>query len=96
MFREILPKFLNILKIFKKNFGRFRGIDICSKILRKFKGTVRKLLKQAIWRTFFLYFGNIFRNNCAKFQVNVRKLTIVGNSQFERENFGRNFPQFLE
>ncbi len=108
MFREILPKMLSIiLKIFKKNFGRFRELlwrirkvigiqkfrgnfyvlqnsketDICSKILRKFKGTVRKLLKQAILRKFFVYFGNIFRNNCVKFQVNARKITIVGNSR---------------
>ncbi len=38
--------------------------DVCSEILRKFKGNAKKLLKRAILRKFFLYFGNIFRNNC--------------------------------
>ncbi len=53
-----------------------------SEILKKFKGNVRKLLKQEILRKFFLYFGNIFRNKCVKFHVNVRKITVVVNSQF--------------
>ncbi len=64
---------------------------VCSKILRKFKGTVKKLLKQAILRKFFLYFENIFRNNCVKFQVNVRKITIVGNSQFSERKLWKKF-----
>ncbi len=92
--KKILEGFENYYGEFRKLIGirKFRGnlyvfqnseeIDACSKILRKFKGTVRKLLEQAILRKFFLYFRNIFRNNSVKFQVNVRKITIVGNSQF--------------
>ncbi len=79
-FRKVIGirKFRGNLYVFRN----FEETDICSKILRKFKGTEKKLLKQAILRKFFLYFENIFRNNCVKFQVNVRKITTVGNSQF--------------
>ncbi len=57
----------------KKEFESFEEICmyskilrklICWEILRKFRGTVRKLLKQKMLRKLFLYFGNIFRNNC--------------------------------
>ncbi len=57
-----------------RNSGK---IDICLEILRKFKGIVKKLLKQVILRKFFIYFGNIFKKNCnQKFQVHVRKIII--------------------
>ncbi len=58
---DIFPNIGNNLK--KKRFENFKEVCMYSKILRKFKGTARKLLKQAILRKFFLYFGNIFRNN---------------------------------
>ncbi len=86
--------FENYYREFRKVIGirKYRGnlyifqnseeIDVYLKIRRKFTETVRKLLKQVILRKFFLCFENIFWNNCVKFQVDVMKITIVGNIQF--------------
>ncbi len=59
---NIFPNIRNNVR--KKGFESFEEIRMYSEILRKFEGTARKLLKQVILRKFFLYFGNIFRNNC--------------------------------
>ncbi len=51
---KIFPNIENNLR--KKGFESFEEICMYSETLRKFKGTLRKLLKQAILRKFFLYF----------------------------------------
>ncbi len=64
-FENYYGEFRNVIEIqkFRGNLYAFQNseeIDICSKILKKFKGTVRKHLKKVTLRK---YFGNIFRNN---------------------------------